>query len=106
MPLARTPKPPYYTVIFSSLRTEDDGGYSSMARRMEKLAATQAGFLGMESAREADGLGLTVSYWRDLESILLWKQDAEHLVAQKAGREKWYSDFTVRIAQVQREYSL
>ena len=106
MPLAHTPAPPYYAVIFSSLRTEGDHGYGAMAQRMVELAAEQPGYLGIESVRGTDGLGVTVSYWQDIESISHWKQNAEHLGAQKGGREKWYANFTVRIARVEREYSL
>jgi len=84
---ARSPPTPYYAVIFTSLRTEGDNGYGKMAEAMEQLAATQPGFLGIESAR--DGLGITVSYWDSLESIAAWKQNASHLVAQQRGREVW-----------------
>jgi heme-degrading monooxygenase HmoA len=101
-PLASTPKPPYYAVIFTSLRTHGDNGYSDMANNMVQLAAEQPGFLGIESARE--GLGITVSYWLDLESIKQWKANAEHLAAQKLGREQWYTSFRVRIAKVERDY--
>lgn len=101
-PLASTPKPPYYAVIFTSLRTHGDNGYSDMANNMVQLAAEQPGFLGIESARE--GLGITVSYWLDLGSIKQWKANAEHLVAQKLGREQWYTSFRVRIAKVERDY--
>jgi heme-degrading monooxygenase HmoA len=73
-----------------------------MANNMVQLAAEQPGFLGIESARE--GLGITVSYWLDLESIKQWKANAEHLVAQKLGREQWYTSFRVRIAKVERDY--
>jgi heme-degrading monooxygenase HmoA len=104
--LARTPTPPYYAVIFSSLRTDGDRGYVTMAARMLELAAQQDGFLGVESARGNDGLGITVSYWRDAESISRWKQNAEHLGAQRAGRETWYQDFVVRVARVERAYTL
>jgi heme-degrading monooxygenase HmoA len=104
--LARTPPPPYYAAIFSSLRTEGDQGYAAMAQRMLELAALQPGFLGVDSTRGKDGLGITVSYWKDLESISSWKKNAEHLAAQKGGREKWYATFIVRIARVEREYSL
>ncbi|MGY0216522.1 antibiotic biosynthesis monooxygenase family protein [Endozoicomonadaceae bacterium StTr2] len=99
-----TPQPPYYAVIFTSIRTPDDNGYSKMADRMLQLASQQDGFLGVESAREE--VGITVSYWRDLEAIRAWKQNAEHLQAQQLGRDKWYSAFTTRIARVEREYSL
>lgn len=100
--LQRTPEPPYYAVIFSTVRTEGDNGYGAMAAAMEALAASQPGYLGMESAR--DGLGLTVSYWRDLESIAAWKRVADHVAAQRLGRERWYAAYRVRIARVEREY--
>lgn len=104
--IAKTPKPPYYAVIFTSLRTtEDADGYAAAAKNMEELAARQPGFLGLETARnENGGIGLTVSYWRDLDSIRRWKIDAQHQQAQKMGRTLWYADYAVRIAKVEREY--
>lgn len=102
--IAKTPKPPYYAVIFTSHRTEGDQGYAKMADRMVELAAQQPGFLGIESARE--DVGITVSYWADLESIKLWKANAEHLKAQKLGHEKWYSTFKTRISKVERDYGI
>ncbi len=102
--IAKTPAPPYYAVIFTSLRTEVDDGYGAMAARMLELAAMQSGFLGVESAR--DGLGITVSYWTDLESIRNWKLNAEHLEAQRLGHQKWYASFKTRIAKVERDYAL
>lgn len=101
---ANTPQPPYYAVIFTSQRTEDDNGYENMATRMLALAAQQPGYLGVESARGTDGSGITVSYWSDLESIAAWKRNAEHQVAQNKGRTTWYSNYTVRIARVERAY--
>ena len=100
--IASTPKPPYYAVIFTSLRTEGDNGYGDTAERMVELARQQPGFLGVESARE--GVGITVSYWASLEAIREWKAHAEHLVAQQRGREEWYSAFKTRIAKVERDY--
>lgn len=102
MNLAATPAPPYYAVIFTSLRTAGDNGYGKMAEAMEVLAATQPGFLGLESARE--GLGITVSYWANLEAIAAWKANAAHLVAQRQGRDTWYEEFKVRICRVERDY--
>jgi heme-degrading monooxygenase HmoA len=100
--IADTPSPPYYAVIFTSLRTPGDNGYARMSEEMVELARKQDGFLGVESAREE--LGITVSYWRDLESIRKWKDDADHTIAREQGREKWYKSFSVRIARVEREY--
>jgi heme-degrading monooxygenase HmoA len=100
--IAATPEPPYVAVVFTSLRSDGDNGYAAMSRRMEALAAEQPGYLGIESAR--DGLGITVSYWTDEAAAAAWKQVAEHLVAQRRGREVWYSDYRVRVAVVRRDY--
>lgn len=100
--IAHTPDPPYLAVIFTSLRTPGDGGYTATARRMEELAAEQPGYLGIESARE--GVGITVSYWETEEDARAWKRIAEHLAAQRAGRERWYEEYAVRIAHVTRDY--
>jgi heme-degrading monooxygenase HmoA len=102
--IANTPEPPYFAVIFTSIRTEGDNGYSDMATRMVKLAEQQPGFLGIESARE--DVGITVSYWTDLESIQHWKANAEHIAAQQMGRRSWYESFKVRISKVERDYGL
>lgn len=102
MQIAQTPEPPYYAVIFTSLRTDGDLGYGAMAAAMEELASQQEGFLGMESAR--DGIGITVSYWQSLEAISAWRQQAQHSVARQLGREQWYSKFTVRICRVEHAY--
>ncbi|MDE1992577.1 MAG: antibiotic biosynthesis monooxygenase [Rhizobiaceae bacterium] len=101
---AATPQPPYYIVAFSSVRTEGDLGYGAMADRMEELALAQEGCLGVESARGADGFGITNSFWRDEESIRAWKNVVAHLAAQKLGRERWYEQYQVRIARVERAY--
>ena len=100
--IAKTPDPPYYAVIFTSYRTEGDHGYNETAERMIELASQQPGFLGVESARES--VGITVSYWSNLESIKLWKQNTEHVLAQKQGRETWYKEFKIRIGKVERDY--
>ena len=100
--IAKTPKPPYYAVIFTSIKSEQIEGYAETANRMVELASKQKGFLGYESAREV--LGITVSYWADLASMKAWKANSEHLVAQKQGRLSWYDYFKVRISKVEREY--
>jgi heme-degrading monooxygenase HmoA len=103
-PFAETPQPPYYVVTFSSIRTADDQGYGAMADRMAELALQQPGCLGAESARDADGFGITNSYWADEESLKAWKQVASHLAAQRIGRDRWYRQYKDRIARVERAY--
>lgn len=100
------PAPPYYAVIFTSQRTRDNNGYGAMADRMVELAALQPGFLGVESARDADGFGITVSYWSTLEAISAWRKDAEHRIAQEQGKRAWYEHYEVRITRVERAYGM
>jgi len=96
---------PYYAVIFTSIRTAvDDEGYARTAERMVELAVAQPGFLGIDSARGSDGLGITVSYWDSLESIRRWREQAEHRLAQRDGKAKWYARFQLRICRVEEAY--
>lgn len=105
--IANTPPPPYYAVIFTSVRTQLTAGYGETATLLEELAEQQPGCLGMESARNAPGLGtlgITVSYWESLDAIRAWKQQADHRLAQQAGRTHWYETYQVRICRVERDY--
>ncbi|MFJ3387637.1 antibiotic biosynthesis monooxygenase family protein [Lysinibacillus sp. NPDC086135] len=96
----------YYAVIFTSQRTDEDGeGYAKMAEMMDKLAQKQPGFLRVESARNAEGKGITVSYWESLEAIQAWKDNSKHLIAQQFGKEKWYMQYNVEICTVIKDYS-
>ena len=101
---AKTPKPPYYSVIFTTQRTEGDNGYGEIADRMVELAAEQPGFLGVESVRGNDGFGITVSYWESLDAIAAWRAHAEHKFARETGRALWYEHYELRIARVERAY--
>jgi heme-degrading monooxygenase HmoA len=98
------PAPPYYAVIFASLSADDTEGYAAMAEAMVDSARKQPGFVGVDSARGPDGFGITVSYWKDEESLLAWKSDAKHMLAQKLGKERWYRHYTLRVAKVERQY--
>lgn len=104
--IANTLSPPYYAVIFSSTLQEDADlqAYGATAEKLEQLALQQPGYLGIESARNE--LGITISYWKDLASIKSWKENADHQWAQKMGKAQWYDQFKVRIAKVEREYSI
>ncbi len=103
---AATPTPPYYSVIFSSRRGGDDPEYERTAERMVELARMQPGFIGVEHARDAQGFGITVSYWETLAAIAAWRAQSEHVVAQQTGRRQWYTHYELRVAKVERAYSL
>lgn len=98
---AQTPNPPYFAVIFTSVRTEGDNGYPEAAEQMLSLASEQPGFLGFESARQE--IGISVSYWSSLEAISAWKQNFAHRQVQ-AQAKNWYKEFRVRVSRVEREY--
>jgi heme-degrading monooxygenase HmoA len=100
--IAETPPPPYYAVIFTSVKTNDDEGYNETSALMVELAMQQAGYLGHESAR--DGIGITVSYWQSLAAIKAWKQQTDHLLAQNLGKQQWYKCYKTRICLVERDY--
>jgi heme-degrading monooxygenase HmoA len=84
-----------------------EADYGAMAQRMVELAATMPGFLGVESVRDGStpgSPGITVSYWRSPEDIAAWQAHAEHRVAQRLGRERWYQGFQLRVCKVERAY--
>lgn len=100
---ADTPAPPYVAVVFSSQRPAADDGYNEAAARMEELVAEQPGYLGNESVRDAQGFGITVSFWKDEASARAWRAQAEHTVVRALGRERWYQGWRLRVAVVHRE---
>lgn len=103
--LAATPEPPYYAVIFASIRTpHDDVGYGAAADRMMQLASKQPGYLGVDSVRDASGVGITVSYWTSEAAIAAWRRDSEHTLAREQGRKNWYAQYELRVAKVERAY--
>lgn len=96
-----TRKTPCYAVIFTSTHTETQQGYAEMAARMQELVQQQPGFLCLESVRSPEGTGVTISYWEDLASIRAWKDNPEHLTAQRLGKQKWYQNYTIEIARIE-----
>lgn len=101
MKSAQTPQPPYFAVIFTSIRADGDNGYAEAAQKMLELASAQPGFLGFESARQE--IGISVSYWASMEAISAWKENAAHRLAQSRAKD-WYGAFRVRVCRVEREY--
>lgn len=102
MNLTKTPKPPYYAVIFTSLKSENTEGYDEMNDNLEDLVKGEKGYLGHDSV--TNGIGITVSYWDSLESIANWKKKKEHRFAQIYGMRSWYKHYCVRICKIERDY--
>jgi heme-degrading monooxygenase HmoA len=102
---SRPTKPGDYAVIFASQRAGSDAAaYGAMADRMVELAAQQPGYIGVESFRDADGFGVTISYWESELAIRNWKANTEHLEAQRRGRTDWYAHFDLRVCRIERSY--
>ncbi|MGW0932152.1 antibiotic biosynthesis monooxygenase family protein [Streptomyces sp. NPDC002644] len=107
VPAAPVPahEPPYYAVVFTSVRTEDEDGYPETAARMEELVRDVPGFLGMDHARTPGGTAITVGYFRDADALARWRSDAEHRAAQRRGRDQWYAGYTLHVAKVERSHT-
>ncbi|MFD5416703.1 antibiotic biosynthesis monooxygenase family protein [Streptomyces sp. NPDC127069] len=97
-------EPPYVMAVFSNVRTSDDSGYPEVLSRMNEIVRENPGFLGYESARTPGGLGITVAYFRDHESLAAWRTDLEHQAAMKHGRAHWYESYTLHVATVERSH--
>ena len=92
-------------VIFVSRRAEgDDAGYAAAAAEMDRLAAEQPGYRGVDSARDADGLGITISYWADEASAAAWRDHPLHAETRARGRASWYDDYRVAVGTISRSY--
>jgi len=102
---AATPDPPYVAVMFTALLNDGQADYFPLAEKMDRLAAQQAGYLGIESTRNAEGLGITISYWRSSADAWAWRQQAEHAAVRALGRERFYAKFVLRVAEVHRQES-
>jgi heme-degrading monooxygenase HmoA len=103
--ISKTPKPPYYAVVFTSINADvDHTEHAETYKRMVALAQSYDGYLGIEPARNYDGSRVAVVYWKDHESILAFARDPEHMIAKKKGREIWYSHYMIRICKVERDY--
>ncbi|WP_037682056.1 antibiotic biosynthesis monooxygenase [Streptomyces griseus] len=97
-------EPPYYAVVFTSVRTQEQSGYSETAARMEDLVKDVPGFLGMDQAHTPGGLSITVGYFRDADALTEWRSNAEHRAAQKRGQAEWYENYTLHVAKVERSH--
>ena len=102
--IANTPKPPYIAAIFTSIRTDVEEGYEQMNELTFKELESIEGYLGYEAFRDENGFGVNVSYWKDMEALKNWRDNTLHQKAQELGKEKWYTNYKLRICTVERDY--
>ncbi len=96
---------PYAVIFVSKLKDPESSAYGAMAQKMEEFVKAQPGYLGIDSVRNAEGEGITVSYWDSLQAIEKWKADDRHLVAQQRGKDDWYAHYKIVVAQSIKQYA-
>lgn len=93
-----------FVVIFRATVKQLDSRYSTTAARMRELALSEFGCLEFTAVTEGD-TEIALSYWPSEAHIKAWKDHPEHRAAQKMGRDRWYSSYSVQIAKISRDYS-
>lgn len=92
-----------YVVIFRATIRSLDAEYARVANRMRDLAMNQFGCIDFHAVTQGKD-EVALSYWPSEEAIRAWKSHPEHILAQQAGRERWYESYSVQVAAVTREY--
>lgn len=93
-----------YVVIFRATIKQLDEQYLQMAARMRELALTQFGCIEFNAVSEGQQ-EVALSYWPDEQSIMSWREHPEHKIAQQLGKLRWYQDYSVQVAKVERHYA-
>lgn len=93
----------HYAVIFVAHKQAVSEEYQQMSALLDDEVEKAEGYLGQHHVGE--NTTITISYWKDLESIQKWKAHREHLVAQRRGKEDWYDWYEVKICKVERSYA-
>jgi heme-degrading monooxygenase HmoA len=96
-------------VIFEVwIAPERQQDYLAIAARLKPELEKMDGFIAIErfqSLSDQEKL-LSLSLWRDEESVRAWRNHAEHRQAQRAGRESIFSDYRLRVVSVLRDYGM
>ena len=88
-------------VLFRSRLTPVAGeDYHQMSAEMVDTARGMPGFVDVKSFQAEDGERLTVVWWRDEETMRAWREHPRHREAQRLGRERWYQQFRLEVAEV------
>ena len=49
---------------------------------------------------------VSISTWKDKESVEKWHMNKRHQISQSKGKEKIFNSFRIRVAEVFKDYSL
>ncbi len=85
------------TIFRNRLRADGIDEYGSTAAEMSRLARTMPGYVDHKSFTADDGERVTVVTFADAESQSAWRQQVEHRAAQRAGRERFYAEYSLQV---------
>ena len=91
------------TIFRNRLRPEATEAYAELIPKIAELAKQQPGFLSMKTFTAADGERVTIVEFESDESILAWRENVEHKIAQGRGRTEFYTEYTTQTCEVLRE---
>ncbi|WP_448564720.1 antibiotic biosynthesis monooxygenase family protein [Thalassotalea ganghwensis] len=93
-----------FAVIFRAKVGQQDAAYSETVKTMRQLAFEKYGCIDFIAVTE--GLDeIAISYWESEQAIKDWRNDVDHQVAQKFGKNKWYQSYQVEVAEIKRSYA-
>ena len=82
--------------------------YLDLAASLRPALEQTDGFISIErfASLTNDGKVLSLSFWRDEESVRRWRNVQKHREAQSKGRGGIFSAYRLRVCQVLRDYSM
>jgi heme-degrading monooxygenase HmoA len=96
-------------VIFETVPAEGKKDeYFAIAEKLRPELNKIPGFISIERFQSVANPGkiLSLSFWKDEESITQWRNVGMHRQAQAKGRISVFSDYRLRVAHVVRDYGM
>lgn len=96
-------------VIFEVTPTENGKErYFEIAGDLKSLLSEMDGFISIERFQSITNPSryLSLSFWRDEDSVRLWRNQIDHREAQREGKNSLFQDYRLRVANVLRDYGM
>ncbi|MGH9111958.1 MAG: antibiotic biosynthesis monooxygenase family protein, partial [Acidimicrobiales bacterium] len=87
------------TVFRSRVRPEATAEYEDRSAEVRALATTMPGFVDVKSFTADDGERVTLVTFADAESQRAWREQADHRAAQRAGRDRYYAEYSLQVCE-------
>jgi heme-degrading monooxygenase HmoA len=100
-------QPGFFIVVFEfSVTSEHKDKYFDLALDLKPHLEKIEGFISVErfqSITDPDKF-ISISYWRNEESLVKWRNAGAHRLAQGIGMNQVFQDYNLRVAKVIRAY--